>query len=229
MRNTTDFDLEALPPARTLSAQAAQSLRDAIIKGTIPAGKVLRLDDLASRFGISRIPLRDSLRQLEKEGFVNITPYRGAKVLPLTLEEGIELCDISEVLHCSALRPAFPRMTMESLDRADELFRRRRLVDDTAEWRRLSDEFLKTFYGPGNRPLTIEMIKLVTDQALRYWYACLPYRKTDTTPRASFIDVVEACRRRNLDDALQLIAEAHRGSKETITEVLKSREIEPAD
>lgn len=226
MRKTTEFDLEALPPAQTLSAQATHALRDAIIKGAIPAGKVLRLDDLASRFGISRIPLRDSLRQLEKEGFVNITPYRGAKVMPLTLEEGIELCEISEVLHCSALRPAFPHMTTESLDRAERLFSQRRQVDGTAEWRRLSDDFLKAFYGPGNRPLTIEMIKLVTDQALRYWYACLPYRKTDTTPRASFLDVIAACRRRNLEESLQMIADAHEGSKETITEVLKSRDAE---
>lgn len=223
MPKSSEFDLPAIALNQTLSHKATQALRESIIKGTIPAGQVLRLDDLASRFGISRIPLRDAMRQLEKEGFVTVTPYRGAKVMPMTLEEGIELCEISEVLHCSALRPAFPHMTPELLDRAEELFQRRRKVDDTAEWRRLSDEFLKTFYGPANRPLTIEMIKTVTDQALRYWYACLPFRKTDLTPRASFIDVIDACRRRNLDEAIAKIADAHQGSKDTITAVLKER------
>lgn len=223
MPKTEQFDLPFLPLNQTLSSKAAQALRDAIIKGVVPAGHTLRLDDLAGRFGISRIPLRDALRQLEKEGFVSVTPYRGTKVMPLTLAEGVELCEISELLHSAAIRPAFPNMTPEILDRAEELFRRRREVDDTEQWRLLSEEFLKTFYGPGNRPLTIEMLKNNTDQALRYWHAIMPIRKTSGTSNASFLDVINACRQRNLDEALERIADAHLGSIKLITQFFADR------
>lgn len=223
MPKTEQFDLPFLPLNQTLSSKAAQALRDAIIKGLVPAGHTLRLDDLAGRFGISRIPLRDALRQLEKEGFVSVTPYRGTKVMPLTLAEGVELCEISQLLHSAAIRPAFPFMTPEVLDRSEKLFRQRREVENTEQWRQLSEEFLKSFYGPGNRPITIEMLKNNTDQALRYWHAILPIRKSSGSDSASFIDVIDSCRRKDLDEALARIADAHQGSIRLITKFFEDR------
>lgn len=224
MSKSEQLDLPFLPLNQTLSSKAAEALRDAIIKGVVPAGHTLRLDDLAGRFGISRIPLRDALRQLEKEGFVSVIPYRGTKVVPLTLAEGVELCEISQLLHSEAIRPAFPHMTAELLDRSEVLFRRRREVEDTEQWRQLSDEFLKTFYGPGQRPITIELLKNVTDQGLRYWHAILPMRKSAPTAGASFLDVIAACRQGDLDLALARIAAAHQGSIQLITQFFAGRE-----
>jgi DNA-binding GntR family transcriptional regulator len=114
-------------------------------------------------------------------------------------------------------------MTPELLDRSEELFRRRREVEDTEQWRQLSDEFLKTFYGPAQRPITVELLKNVTDQALRYWHAILPMRKSASTVGTSFLDVIAACRQGNLDLALARISEAHQGSIQLITQFFADR------
>ncbi len=58
----------------------ANQLREAIISGRFKAGERLIEDALAEEHGVSRVPVREALRRLETEGFVVLTPYRGATV-----------------------------------------------------------------------------------------------------------------------------------------------------
>jgi DNA-binding GntR family transcriptional regulator len=60
-----------------------QGLRRAILAGELTPGTPLRQDELAERFGTSRIPVREALRQLKAEGLVSILPNRGATVSTL--------------------------------------------------------------------------------------------------------------------------------------------------
>ena len=60
-------------------------LRDAILAGSIGEGTQLRQDQLAEQFGMSRIPVREALRQLEAEGLVKIEPNKGAIVTSLSI------------------------------------------------------------------------------------------------------------------------------------------------
>src|SRR5262245_49947763 len=76
---------------RTLAAATAEELRRRILTGSFPAGYQLRQDALASEFGISRIPLREALLQLEAEGLIKIIPHRGAVVSELSIAEIEEL------------------------------------------------------------------------------------------------------------------------------------------
>src|SRR6266480_5545786 len=69
-------------------------LRKAIFDGDLVAGTQLRQDEIASRFGTSRIPVREALRQLESEGLVIFHPNRGAVVKGLSLEDVLEMLDI---------------------------------------------------------------------------------------------------------------------------------------
>src|SRR5262249_10536499 len=77
----------AMPKPQTAADQVAGILREAIADGSLPAGTPLRQDDLATRFGFSRMPVRDALRQLEAEGIVSIHPTRGAFVARMDAEE----------------------------------------------------------------------------------------------------------------------------------------------
>ncbi|WP_026190544.1 GntR family transcriptional regulator [Methylobacterium sp. WSM2598] len=82
------------PPARgeqlrhrTVSAAVADALRQRILGGALRPGTQLRQDALAEEFGISRIPVREALLQLEASGLVRIVPHRGAVVSGLSVEE----------------------------------------------------------------------------------------------------------------------------------------------
>ena len=72
---------------RTRVEAAAEELRRRILDGEFPEGFQLRQDALAAEFGISRIPIREALFQLEAEGLVIIHPHRGAIVSALSAAE----------------------------------------------------------------------------------------------------------------------------------------------
>ncbi|MDR7541769.1 MAG: GntR family transcriptional regulator, partial [Armatimonadota bacterium] len=91
----------------------ADVLREAILRGILLAGQQLRQDEIARELGVSHIPVREALRQLEAEGLVRLRPYRGFEVSELSPEEVEELYEIRIPLECQALRLAFPHLTDE--------------------------------------------------------------------------------------------------------------------
>ncbi|HBD39493.1 MAG TPA: GntR family transcriptional regulator, partial [Cupriavidus sp.] len=66
--------------AATRAEAATEELRRRILEGELVEGFQLKQDLLAEEFGISRIPVREALVQLENEGLVKIVPHKGAIV-----------------------------------------------------------------------------------------------------------------------------------------------------
>jgi len=80
------FKLSTLSsPSRRV--QVAEAIRDAIIGGQLEPGQRLTELDLAAQLGTSRAPIREALRELEREGLVISYPYRGTEVLGVSQEE----------------------------------------------------------------------------------------------------------------------------------------------
>ncbi|MCI0475909.1 MAG: GntR family transcriptional regulator, partial [Anaerolineales bacterium] len=76
---------------KKLSAnQVHQSLRMKIITGKIPAGTRLTEEDLAAQFRVSRTPVREALRMLERDRLIRLARGRGASVVSLNRQEVIE-------------------------------------------------------------------------------------------------------------------------------------------
>lgn len=76
--------------SRTLVTQISDHLRDQIISGEIAPGSRIRQDEYADAFGVSRTPLREALRLLESEGWVQIKPRSGVEVIsfsPVKVQE----------------------------------------------------------------------------------------------------------------------------------------------
>src|SRR5689334_5025020 len=86
------------------SDAVASALRDAILRGALPGGAHLRQEELATRMGVSRLPVREALRQLHGEGLVTLAPNRGAEVVALAPDEVHEIYDIRIALETMALR-----------------------------------------------------------------------------------------------------------------------------
>jgi DNA-binding GntR family transcriptional regulator len=95
---------------KSLREQVYDHLRHLMSRGEIQPGSFLNQDELASRLGVSRTPLRDALLQLEAEGFVAILPRRGVRVEPLTLEDIRHLYEVVGALEGAALLAAFPKL-----------------------------------------------------------------------------------------------------------------------
>lgn len=84
----------------------ANQLREAIISGRFKAGERLVEDALAEEHGVSRVPVREALRRLETEGFVTLTPYRGATVSTGSGRDSLELMQVRRGLEVMAARLA---------------------------------------------------------------------------------------------------------------------------
>jgi DNA-binding GntR family transcriptional regulator len=88
---------------------ALERLRDAILRGDIKPGAKLVQEELAQRYNMSRIPLREALRTLEGEGLVTSTPRRGARCRPLDAKDIDDLYTVRLALERLAVRSAAAR------------------------------------------------------------------------------------------------------------------------
>src|SRR5580704_10440307 len=79
-------------------------LREDIASGTIALGEKLSEARLAQRFGVSRMPVREALKELEAAGFVAIEHRRGTFVRRLSRPEILDLYEVREAVECMAAR-----------------------------------------------------------------------------------------------------------------------------
>jgi DNA-binding GntR family transcriptional regulator len=84
----------------------AAELRSAIIDGRLQAGERLVEDVVAEEHGVSRVPVREALRRLESEGFVTVTPYRGASVSVTSRRDSVEHMQVRRGLEVLAAQLA---------------------------------------------------------------------------------------------------------------------------
>src|SRR5665647_2369037 len=105
------------PPFRNLREIIAGQLRQAILDGSLRQGQKLLDLEIATRMGVSRTPVRDALRQLERDGLVVSTPNKGASVVELSDREIGQLCEIRAVLEGLAAKWACQNMAAPELAR----------------------------------------------------------------------------------------------------------------
>ena len=165
-------NIGVVPLARqTVASMTLEAIRDGILHGHYAEGEPLRQDALADELGVSRIPIREALRQLEAEGLVTFSPHRGAIVSSLSLDEIEEVFEIRSTVEPDLLRRAVPRLTEYQLDLADDVLDRYAQAlrsGDVAMWGELNWQFHSTLYAPAERPVTMGIVQRLHQQSDRY-------------------------------------------------------------
>jgi DNA-binding GntR family transcriptional regulator len=113
-------DLESIGSrigSRGTADLVVERIREAILSGGLAPGTRLRETHLASRLGVSRIPVREALARLVADGLVEHAPYKGARVVLLTLDQVIESFMLRSLLEGFAAKLATPNMTSEEIGR----------------------------------------------------------------------------------------------------------------
>ncbi|GGY27922.1 GntR family transcriptional regulator [Paludibacterium paludis] len=157
--------------AQTLTASTTETLRQRLLSGEWPGGTQLRQEALSRELGVSRVPVREALRQLEAEGLVEIVEHRGAVVAELSLDEILELLRVRALLECDILLEAVPRQTRGDLETAESLlgqFKAALDARDVSRWGLLNAEFHLTLYRAAGRPHTLAMIGQLLNRTDRY-------------------------------------------------------------
>jgi DNA-binding GntR family transcriptional regulator len=128
----------ALVRGRALRHDIADALREEIIGGRLEQGERVLEIELARRFGVSRQPVREAIRTLEREGLLTSLPNRGTFVTRVSLEDAIAIQDIRAQLEGLAARLAVEHLTARDFKRMRELIREMR----DAGKRRASDDLV---------------------------------------------------------------------------------------
>jgi DNA-binding GntR family transcriptional regulator len=112
-----DINIDNTP----LSEKIAQTIRNNIIKGIIKPGERLVEPKLSEQLGISRTPIREALRLLEMEGFIDIIPRRGAVVTTLSRKDIDDIFIIKMKLESLAAKLAVAHLEKADIDKMKEL------------------------------------------------------------------------------------------------------------
>jgi DNA-binding GntR family transcriptional regulator len=146
----------------------AETLRAAIVDGTLAPGAPLRQDALARHFSVSAIPVREALRQLETEGWVKVEMNKGATVAPLSADEAREIYEIRAALESLAIGLAIPVHTSATLRQAEVLCKAASAETDPALYVARNQAFHLSLYQPAARPGLLEMIGVLHIRGERY-------------------------------------------------------------
>lgn len=198
----------------------AEAVRDDIQAGAFPPGAALRQEDLAARFGVSRIPVRDALRRLQAEGLVELLPNRGAFVSRLSPDEIREVYDMRVLLEGDLIARAARAMTPERLAVLRRAMDQAEHAAGRPDWQVLDDAFHGALYAPAGRPRQLALVEHLRGVVQRY---VADYgRLAEETPRwlADHRAMVEACERADGDAARAALERHLRGAEAFVAERL---------
>jgi DNA-binding GntR family transcriptional regulator len=142
---------------RTLREKILETIREAILKGSLKAGEKVAEPELAERFGISRTPIREAFRQLESEGYLTVIPRKGAVVTSLSERDVEEFYAIKSILEGYAARIAASRLSEREIERLEAINDRLEQLareGDVKTFFRVHNEFHELFIkASGNNKL----------------------------------------------------------------------------
>jgi DNA-binding GntR family transcriptional regulator len=150
----------------TKQQYAYETLRAGILKGELAPGTRLVIDDLASRFAISIIPVREALRLLQSEGLVVSIAHVGATVASLSRESVAEVFTLLEGLEVVASRTAAERASADDLDRLAVIVSDMDAALDAERpqrWAELNTRFHLTIGALSQMPMLQQMLERTFD------------------------------------------------------------------
>lgn len=174
--------------------------------GNLKAGERLNLDQLSKHFGVSRMPVRDALKQLQAEGLVVIHPHSRVEVVTLDVDDIEELFEMREALESRTVEKAVSRLETSDLARMRQILERMdrgRLNND--HWLKLNNEFHRIINQASGWHRFVESIEVLRVNVDRYLRNYLSIRGRDI-PSQQHWALFEACRTGDVNEARQIIA-----------------------
>ncbi|MGC2089609.1 MAG: GntR family transcriptional regulator [Candidatus Acidiferrales bacterium] len=212
-------------PRQSLASAVADKLRGMIIHGDVQEGEQLRQDAIAADFQVSRIPVREALRQLEAEGLIKIVAHRGAVVSALSADEIEELFDIRALLECAVLKVSIPNLTEADFEKAEsilETYEKALWMKEVGTWGRLNWQFHSTLYSRANRPHFMSIIKLLNNNGDRYTRLQLYLTQAFERAKQEHRALLELCRKREAAGASDLLEKHIHNAGSMLKEFVKT-------
>lgn len=155
----------------TRVVDAYERLKAEILENRMPAGFQATEPEIALKMGMSRTPVREALLRLEAEGLVELIPRRGARVLPISLDDMREIYEILTVLEPDvAYRLAqanLDKAALHELEQATEDMEQALADGDLDAWAAADNQFHRKLLALHGNKRLMNFVRTICDQAHR--------------------------------------------------------------
>ncbi len=205
------------------SIRISNEIEEAILSGQFKPRERLIEMDLISRFGVSRTVIREALKKLEAKGLVRTTPYRGAIVADLTVEEVEEIYFVRAELERIAARLVLKHITQKEIQNLKKLSKEveSHLREKTHQMIEMDSEFHRMIFKACRNSYLYDMIDFLRTKAhiVRFNAWSLPHRIEESILEHKMM--IKAIEKRDLEELEKLVLQHLRFSKNSYLTQLK--------
>jgi DNA-binding GntR family transcriptional regulator len=205
------------------SIRITKEIEEAILSGQLKPRERLIEMDLISQFGVSRTVIREALKRLEAKGLIRTTPYRGAVVADLTIEEIEEIYFVRAELEKIAARLVIKHITPKEVQHLKKLSREveRHLREKTHQMIEVDSEFHRMIFKACRNRYLYDMIDFLRTKAhiVRFNAWSLLHRIEESI--VEHREMIKAIEERNLSQFEKLIVKHLTYSKNSYMSQLK--------
>ena len=220
-RTTPPLPYQGRAPRRSSGDEAALLIRKMIFDGQLRPGERVPQDEIAAALGISRIPVREALIALEREGWVTIELHRGAFINSLDEETVRDNYELFGVTYGFAAGRALDRGAEELLPRLKEVQAGLDATDDPSEFTKLSFAFHAAVVDAAKSPRLRVVLRAMSALVPGDFFTQVP----DAIPlqRRSFATIMRALRKGDADAAAEEYERGMRRLGEKVVDVFRDR------
>ncbi|MDE1147399.1 MAG: GntR family transcriptional regulator [Azospirillaceae bacterium] len=208
---------------RTATQFVEATLRVAILSGRLPGGTPLRQEDLAAAFGVSRMPVREALRQLESQALLDFQPHKGAVVTEISAADAADTYAIRQALEPAALALSIPHLTEVDFQRAEDLIAEIDNEPDPGRMGELNRRFHMTLYGAAGHPKLLALTEGQLASFDRYLRFHLAAHGSDHMSQDEHRALLAACRDRDVERAVAVVRQHLATAAEALAAFFASR------
>lgn len=205
------------------SLRVSKEIEEAVLSGQFKPRERLIEMDLISRFGVSRTVIREALKGLEAKGLIRTTPYRGAVVADLTVEEIEEIYFIRAELEKIAARLVLKHITQREIQNLKKVSKEveRHLRQKTHQMIEMDSEFHRMIFRACRNNYLYDMIDFLRTKAhiVRFNAWSLPNRIEQSI--VEHREMIKAIENRDLSQLEKLIVKHLTFSKNSYMSQLK--------
>ena len=215
--------------SRSKKELVTKTLRSAILNGELIPGTRLVIDDLAKQLGVSPIPVREALQQLDADGYVAIEPYLGARVAPIEAESVFEVFSLLETMEVVSSRAACQHMSDADFNVLEEiLVKMDSLVGEPELWSQENRHFHKFICDKSRTRLVGSLMSKVLDhwdRLHRYFLKDVFARRLPQAQREHW-KILKTLRTRDPAETEAVIREHAQASLTAYTKYLSGRQVQ---
>lgn len=184
-----------------------ETIRNAIISGSLKPGERLMEVQMAERLGVSRTPIREAIRKLELEGLIIMLPRKGAFVADLSVKDLTEVLEIRAALEGLAAGLAVTRINESEIEELEIIalkFNKAIEIDDIQELIALDIQFHETIFKASRNERLIQLNSNLREQVQRFREMYLKKANRSKETAKEHNDLLEAISSRDISKAEKL-------------------------